>query len=211
MKRIGTCDSERREAIRLLAGIPLLGGAVAAACSSKGERKVVELPGQGPAAAPAPGAGPVATAAAPAPGGVPWAGKFSTYDLADRLGFASLRREGLWIDFGTTDSFKYTLGSWKSGWGRNVERGEVRHANAVTTTSRVFFPWESSEDLLVRMRVKRVGAEYASPYLNDKSTTRVDLPSGDWAVVSWRIGADKVKAGENHLMFRWSATQDLGG
>jgi choline-sulfatase len=212
MKRIGTCDSERREAIRLLAGIPLLGGAVAAACSNKGERRVVDLPAEsGGVAAPGPGAGPVATAAAPAPGGVPWAGKFSNYDLADRLGFAVLRREGLWIDFGTTDSFKYSLGSWKSGWGGTVERGELRYANAVTTTSRVFFPWETSEDLLVRMRVKRVGAEYASPYLNDKSTERVDLPAGDWAVVSWRIGADKVKAGENHLMFRWSATQDLGG
>ncbi|MBI5500978.1 MAG: sulfatase [Deltaproteobacteria bacterium] len=213
MKRKRTCDPGRRGALRLLAGVPLLPAALSAACSKKGERTSVSLPAEaGPGAAAVPATGsPAAQAAVAAPSGVPWAGKFSAFDLADRLGFAALRRDGLWIDLGTTDAFKYTLGGWKSGWGRAVERDGGWCANATSETSRIFFPWPTAEELVVRLRVRRAGAEYASPYLHDKPAQRVDIPAGDWSVVSFRIGADKVIAGENHLMFRWSGTQDIGG
>lgn len=214
MKRETGCDKGRRNVLRALAGVPLLPGALAAACKKgEGERRVVELPG---AEAGPPGTAPeTATAAAAepvaAPAGVPWAGKFPEYDLAARVGFAALRREGLWIDFGTTDAAKYTLGGWKSGWGRLHERDGVRYAHAVTGTSRVFFPWDTAEELVVRIRLKRFGATYASSYLNDKDVIRVDLPSDDWDIRTFRLPADRVIAGENQLMFRWSGTQDVAG
>jgi arylsulfatase A-like enzyme len=215
MKRKAGCDKGRRNVLRALAGVPLLPGVLAAACKKgEGERRVVELPGHeaGPGAATeaaAAAAGP--SEPVPASSGLPWAGKFPEFDLSARVGFAVLRREGLWIDFGTTDAAKYTLGGWKTGWGRLHEREGVRYAHAVTTTSRVFFPWETAEELVVRIRIKRFGATYGSSYLNDQDVIRVDLPSDDWDVRTFRLPADKVQAGENQLMFRWSGTQDVAG
>ncbi|MBI5488216.1 MAG: sulfatase [Deltaproteobacteria bacterium] len=215
MKRKRTCDPGRRGALRLLAGLPLLPAAISAACSKKGERTSVSLPAGGnPGAAAVPAAGgPAAQAAAVAPSGVPWAGKFSAYDLADRLGFAALRRGGLWIDVGTTDAFKYTLGGWKSGWGRAVERDGGWCGHATTDSSRLFFPWPTSEDIVIRMRVRRAGAESVSLYANDNSrpSQSADIPAGDWAVVSLRVAAANVIAGENRMLLRWSGTQDIGG
>ncbi len=189
MRRVKVCDEGRRGALRLLAGMPLLPGALAAACGGKGERRVVELTGDGGAGTAVPATAGTAQPAATAPSGLPWAGKFADFDLAERVGFAALRREGLWIDFGTTDASKYTLGGWKTGWGRNVERGGERYAHAVTTTSRVFFPWDTAEDLVLRLRIKRAGATYVSPYLNDKPVDRIDFPSADFDVRTLRIPA----------------------
>ncbi|MBN1769637.1 MAG: sulfatase [Deltaproteobacteria bacterium] len=215
MRKTG-CDEGRRNVLRALAGVPLLPGVLAAACKKgEGERRVVELSGDGaaaPAATPETAAAVAgATEAVPAASGLPWAGKFPEYDLAGRVGFAALRREGLWIDFGTTDAAKYTLGGWRTGWGRMHERDGVRYAHAVTSTARVFFPWETAEELVVRMRVKRFGATYGSSYLNDKDIIRVDLPSDDWDVRTFRLPADRVIAGENQLMFRWSGTREVAG
>lgn len=212
MKRKAGCDQGRRNVLRALAGVPLLPGALAAACKKgEGERRVVELPGSEAGVPPAAPEAAVAAETVTASEGVPWAGKFPEYDLAARVGLAALRREGLWIDFGTTDAAKYTLGAWKTGWGRLHERDGVRYAHAVSATSRIFFPWETAEELVVRIRIKRFGATYASSYLNDKDIVRIDLPSDDWDVRTFRLPADRVNAGENHLMFRWSGTQEVAG
>jgi arylsulfatase A-like enzyme len=216
MGRKAGFDGGRREALRLLAGIPFLPGALAAGCGDKGGRRpVVELPGEGVAGAGGRAAGGAAgtapAAAAVASGEVPWAGKFPELDLVERLGFAVLRRGGLWIDFGTTDAFKYTLGGWGCGWGRPREQDGLRYAHAVRASSRIFFPWDAPEDLVVRLRVKGIGTGVATPHLNGEKLGTLQLPSDRWEVRTVRVPAQAVRPGDNHLQFVWGGTRDVDG
>lgn len=202
-------DEGRRGVLRLLAGIPLLPGALAGGCSGKGQGGVPGgLQGGGPAV---PGEAEQAAGARPAPAGLPWAGKFPRFDLVERLGFAVLRHDGLWIDFGTTDAFKYTLGGWLTGWGRAREADGAGFAHAIGSASRVFFPWAESQDVVLRLRVRPLGAASCAVYVGDRRVGRLDLSGAGWAVRSIRIPAASVRHGENSLLLRWSGTSDAGG
>ncbi len=141
---------------------------------------------------------------------IPWEGKFLSYDLLENLSFAHLWGTGLRIDFGTSDYYKYTLGGWRTGWGRNRQRDGVLYTHAVGDSARVYFPWERSEDLLIRFRARRFGARFFSLYVNDKPVQKVNLNRADWEVYTAEVPAERIRAGENYMLLRWDRTSREG-
>lgn len=141
---------------------------------------------------------------------IPWQGRFKSYDLLQNLSFASLYGRGLLVDFGTSDFYKYTLGGWRTGWGRNRERDGVLYTHAVGDSARVYFPWNKQEDLLIRFRALRFGARFFSLYVNDKPVQKVKLTRANWQVYTAEVPAERVRAGENYMLFRWDRTRREG-
>jgi arylsulfatase A-like enzyme len=197
-----TVDKERRRILRLLASAPLWPGAVIGVLASCKNKNEAGAAGGGKVAEPFGGGEPVE---------IPWKGKFLECDLVENLSFASLRNEGLLVDFGTTDYFKYALGGWRTGWGRSFIRDGVAYTHVTGVTTRLYFHWDRSEALVVRFRAKPIGGKYFSLYMNDKPVQKVDLTSNEWAVYSIEIPSSSVRAGENYLLLRWDATQKSAG
>ncbi|MEM7435923.1 MAG: sulfatase [Myxococcota bacterium] len=191
-------DKSRRKVLRLLATSPLLSGTAAGLLGG------CDRESKGQAAAP----GPLAPAT---PHEVPWAGLSTERSLIDHLNFASLHRDGLMIDFGSTDSFKYTFGGWRSGWGKHVERDGVAYTHATTKTSRVHFHWDTREALTVRFRIRREASRFFSLHLNSKAVEKVDITRVDWTTYESRIPAELVNPGTNHMLLRWEATTPAMG
>ncbi len=192
-------DKGRRQVVKLLATLP--GAGLLNACDDcSGDSSSEPANPANPEAR-----GPVQ------PESAPWAGRRPERSLIDRLSFASLQRDGLLIDFGSTDSFKYTFGGWRSGWGRRVERDGVSYTHATTTASRVHFHWGRSEALEVRFRIQRVASTFFSLYVNGSPHERVDISRVDWTTYETTIPAEMVKEGVNHLLFRWETTTPAMG
>ena len=191
-------DELRRKVLRVLAATPLLSGTAAGllgGCDGDSKGQAVE---------PAPLA-PVT------PPEAPWAGRRVERGLVDHLNFASLHRDGLLIDFGSTDSFKYTFGGWRSGWGKHLERDGVAYTHATTATSRIHFHWDTQEALTVRFRLRREGSRFFSLYLNSKPVEKVDITRVDWTTYESTIPAELVKPGTNHMLLRWQSTTPAMG
>lgn len=197
-------DQGRRKVLRLLATSPLWPSAsvLLGACDDE-----PSTPAQ--AAEGALGAPEAATHGATA--GAPWEGRWLGLSLIDHLNAASLRRDGTLIDFGTGDHFKYTLGGWRSGWGKNLERDGVAYTHATTTSSRVFFHWERSEEVVARFRVQRVASTFFSLYVNNEPVEKVDITRVDWTTYEAKIPAEMVRAGVNYMLLRWQSTTPAMG
>ena len=186
-------DERRRKVLRLLAATPLLSGTATGLLGGcEGDSK-----GQGSE----PG-----SLAPVTPREAPWAGRRTERGLVDHLNFASLRRDGLLIDFGSTDSFKYTFGGWRSGWGKHLERDGVAYTHATTATSRLHFHWDTSEALTVRFRIRREASPFFSLYMNSKPVEKVDITRADWTTYESTIPAELVNPGVNHMLLRWKGT-----
>ncbi|MBN1654782.1 MAG: sulfatase [Deltaproteobacteria bacterium] len=200
-------NKNRRKVLRLLAATPILAGPMAGILSSCGNGSKAS----GSANTKGEPFGFFRALGSSDPAAIPWEGKFKYYDLLENLSFASLHRQGRLIDFGTTDYFKYVLGGWRSGWGRNFVRDGVAYTHAVGTSSRIFFHWDSREELVAHFRTKRVVSGFFSLYLNDKTIQKVDIPSADWATYSVKLPGEVVKEGMNSMLLRWEKTQQVAG
>jgi choline-sulfatase len=200
-------NKNRRKVLRLLAATPVLSGPLAgllSACGNGNKASGSETKG---------GSFNLfgSSRSNSVPAAIPWENKFKHIDLVENVNFASLNNQGRLIDFGTTDYFKYVLGGWRCGWGRNFNREGVAYTHAIGTTSRIFFHWDNQEALVVYFRLKRVVAKFFSLYFNDKTIRKVDLTSADWATYSAEIPADIVHAGMNSILCRWEKTQLIAG
>ncbi|MGD8860723.1 MAG: sulfatase [Myxococcales bacterium] len=208
-------DEGRRKVLRLLATTPLLSGATVGllgGCEgdSAGEsnQPAPGIPGSQRAKE---GSDPAAKSPVQ-PREAPWAGRRAERSLIDQLSFASLSSAGgLLLDFGSTDSFKYTFGGWRSGWGKHVSRDGVSYTHATTTTSRIYFPWDKSEALKARFRIQRVASKFFSLYVNSKPVEKVDITRVDWTTYESTIPAELVQAGVNHVLLRWETTTPAMG
>jgi choline-sulfatase len=132
-----------------------------------------------------------------------WAAKPTGLSLVDRLNMATLRRGGVFIDFGTTDYFKYTLGKWRTGWGRNTVKEGVSFTSALGTTGRIYFPWYAKTDAVFKIRLAARKAKIASVYINNKPLSKIDFKSQDWASYSLTIPKSMLTPGDNYLLLRW--------
>ena len=194
-------DQGRRKVLRLLATTPLLSGTAAGllgacdSCSPKATGTSTGAAGDPPVAPPS----------------AAWAGRHAERSFVDLLSFASLQRNGLLIDFGCTDYFKYTFGGWRSGWGKNLERSGVAYTHATGTASRIHFHWDRSEALKVRFRIKRVASTFVSVYVNSKPLEKVDITRADWTTYETTIPAELVREGVNHLLLRWETSAPTMG
>ena len=196
-------DKDRRKVLRFLVAAPVVPGAVGAFLAScSGKKNEAGAAKEGEVAKPFGGGEPVV---------IPWKGRFRHYGLIENLSFASLLNEGLLIDFGTTDYFKYTLGGWRSGWGRSFVREGVAYTHVTGVTTRVYFHRDEAEDLVIRFRAKPLGGKYFSLYMNNKPIQRVDLTKADWHTYSVKVPAAQVRKGENYMLLRWDGTAKVAG
>ena len=140
---------------------------------------------------------------------VDWEKKSAGLDLVDRLNTASLRHRGVFIDFGTTDYAKYTLGKWKTGWGRNYAKKGISFTQAKGSTGRVFFPWFDNVDAVLKIRLLPHKATLVSVYMNNKPVSKIDFKSKDWNTYTLNIPKSMLQSGENYLLLRWQGGAQL--
>ncbi len=133
------------------------------------------------------------------------------FDLMSHVHLADLDHHGLFIDFGTPARDKYTVGDWRSGWGRDGADGDVTFTY-VGKRGRIYFPVERPGPLTIRMRLKAIGSKIASPYFNGKELELLQLPQGGgFTQVTLKVPADRVQPGENSLMLVFGGTVPKGG
>jgi choline-sulfatase len=132
-------------------------------------------------------------------------------NLQNLVHLADVDHQGLFIDFGTPARAKYTVGSWKTGWGKDGTEGTTTFTNVASNTGRVYLPLSSDAAVTLRFRLKPIGTGTMQLYLNNEALPVVRLDQGakfaDYDVaVPQGIG----RAGENALLLRFGDTVRVG-
>ncbi len=138
------------------------------------------------------------------------------FDFAERINFASLRNrqpsfdssgfgaaDGLFIDFGATDYFKYALGGWNTGWGENGREESVTFTQTRGDFSQIFFPALGQDDLILKIRMRPEKSKSVAVYVNNHPIGKIDFIRDWWKVYSIKIGRQMLARGENRLLFKW--------
>jgi len=141
----------------------------------------------------------------------PFEGLQTHTDLSSRRHLAEVRDGGWFIDFGTPAQSKYTVGDWRSGWGRRGVDGDAPYAN-VGMRGRVYFGADRSEALVARVRLRPHGSKALTPYLNNAQLASVHLGGGEgFADYDIELPAEHVKPGENYLLLTFGGTTRVDG
>jgi choline-sulfatase len=184
--------------------------ALAACSKSESESSTAQAssPNAAPGAAAAPGEQPIAepeTPAAKDPGN-------AHLNLQSLVHLADLDRGGLFIDFGTPARPKYTVGGWKTGWGKDGKAGETTFTYANSASTRVYLPLAKAEACTLRLRLKPIGTGTLQVYLNNQALPSVKLDKGaEFAEYDVAVPAATVRAGENNVQLRFGGTQKVDG
>lgn len=138
------------------------------------------------------------------------------FDLAERINFASLYsgppssknfgETGLFIDFGTTDYFKYALGGWNTGWGESGKEQNVTFTKTRGNVSEIFFPASNQGDVVLKIRMRPEKSKSVSVYVNNHPLAKIDFTQDWWEVYSVKIGKQMFARGENRLLFKWGGS-----
>ena len=132
-------------------------------------------------------------------------------DLHALAHLADLDHQGLYIDFGTPARHKYTLGNWRSGWGRDRNVGGESYSHAISNVTRVYFPLAKKSDLTLRIRAKGVGSKNTLLFLNGTALPSLNLSASDFQNQDIKVPASATKVGENYLLMRPEGTTKIGG
>ncbi|HKP58850.1 MAG TPA: sulfatase [Polyangiales bacterium] len=166
------------------------------------------------AVAPATAAQPAAPADAPAaetPQAAPDP-RNAHLNLQNLVHLADFERGGLFIDFGTPARAKYTVGQWKTGWGKDSKAGETTFTNAASASTRVYLPLRGNEAVALRLRLKPIGTGMLQIYANNTALPAIKLDKGpDWAEYEVKVPAEATRAGENNLNMRWGGVKQVDG
>ncbi len=131
--------------------------------------------------------------------------------LDDVLHLADVYHQGLYIDFGTPARAKYTHGNWKSGWGTD-KRFKSRSVSHVGSTGRLYFPLGKVEPVTLRLRLRPVGTQTLTLFVNGRSLPVMRLDKGEaFADYDMPVPADHLVKGENYLLMRFGGTTRLAG
>jgi choline-sulfatase len=118
---------------------------------------------------------------------------------------------GLFIDFGTPARLKYTIGHWRTGFGKEGVDGETTFTHA-SATSRVYLPLAAGQPHTLRMRVKPLGTQNLQLFVNGKSLPVVKLgATGTWSTQDVPLPADVAQPGENQILMRFGGTTKVDG
>jgi len=132
------------------------------------------------------------------------------WNLADSLHLADIYQNGLYIDFGTPSLAKYTHGNWKSGWGSD-KAFPSRTVTHVGSMGRLYFPVEKVEDLTLRMRLRPVGTQTVTLFINGRSLPTVRLDKGQqFADYDVNLPAQHLLVGDNYVLLRFGGTTHIG-
>jgi arylsulfatase A-like enzyme len=182
---------------------------LALAACSKGESESSTAQASTPKApAAAPGEQPAAepeTPAAKDPGN-------AHLNLQSLVHLADLDRGGLFVDFGTPARPKYTVGGWKTGWGKDGKAGDTTFTYASSASTRVYLPLAKADACTLRVRLKPIGTGTLQVYLNNQALPSVKLDKGaEFAEYDVAVPAAATRAGENNLQLRFGGTQKIDG
>ena len=132
-------------------------------------------------------------------------------DLVELAHLADVRhRDALFMDFGTTARPKYTSGDWNSGWGED----QIVDGEPVTrfgSMGRVYFPVEEAGPLTIHLKLRGVGSERVSVYLNGEALDGPEVARGGFREIKVNAAAEHVRAGENYLLLRSTDTTTVDG
>ncbi len=132
-------------------------------------------------------------------------------DLVELAHLADVRHDGsLFLDFGTTARPKYTSGDWNSGWGEDqIVDGEpvTRFGNM----GRVYFPMDRAQAITIHLRLKAVGSEQITVYLNSDALGSPEVSRGGFKDIAVSATADQVRAGENYILLRSQDVSSVDG
>ena len=131
-------------------------------------------------------------------------------DLFERAHLADVQHRGLFVDFGTPQQNKYTVGDWESGWlSRGVE-GSTTFAHA-GRRARVFFHADEPGAMAVRLRLKPIGTGALTPYVNGEQIPSVffDADTG-FVDVDFQLPGEHVRKGENQLLLTFGGAELIG-
>jgi len=135
-------------------------------------------------------------------------------NLMNLAHLADVDRGGLFIDFGTPARDKYTVGNWKSGFGKDAKDGDTTYTNVPSVTGRVYLPLDLPGDgpLTASFRLKAIGTGTMQLYLNNEALPVVKLQKGSgFGVYDVEVPRALVKPGENYLLMRLGDTVTVGG
>jgi len=141
----------------------------------------------------------------------PFEGLETHVDLSALRHLAEVNDGGWYVDFGTPAQSKYTVGDWRSGWmGRGVD-GDTTYAN-VGIRGRVYFDADRSEPLVARIRLRPLGTQALTPYLNNTQLKSIHLGKGDgFADYDIELPKEHVQTGENYLLLTFGGTVPIEG
>ena len=147
-------------------------------------------------------------AADPTASGTPWAGTEVALDLRDAVHLAEIDHCGEFVDFGTAARYKYTLGSWMTGWENDTSMNGVSFTWASKSPSRLFFHLDEPKKLVFELRAKPGGTDELSFWLNEHPITRVNLSKSDWGTYRVETEAEHSVAGENYMKLIYATADD---
>lgn len=125
---------------------------------------------------------------------------------------ADVDHDGLFIDFGTPARMKYTVGNWKTGWGKDAKERGTTFTYVAGNTGRIYFPAEGGEALTLRLRLKPIGTGSMQLFLNGEMLPAVKMEKGGgFGAYDVPVPATLVARGENQILMRLGDTTKLNG
>ena len=132
-------------------------------------------------------------------------------NLQNLVHLADIDHGGLFIDFGTPARMKYTVGHWKTGWGKDEVEHDTTYTVANSNTGRVYFPMSSADAVTLRFRMRPLGTTTMQPFLNNEALPMVRFDKGPgFAEYDVPVPAGRVRVGENSLLLRFGGTKKVG-
>ena len=138
-------------------------------------------------------------------------GMVAHLNLLNLVHLADVDHGGLFVDFGTPARLKYTVGHWRTGFGKEGVDGDVTFTQA-TATARVYLPLAPGQAHTLRLRVKPIGTQNLQLFVNGKSLPVVKLgETGAWSTQDVALPAEVAQPGENQIMMRFGGTTKVDG
>jgi len=139
------------------------------------------------------------------------AGTRKHLDLLELAHLADVDQRGLFVDFGTPARMKYTVGHWRTGFGKDGVEAGATFTN-VGASGQVFLPIDGDGERTFRFRLKPVGTKTLQVYMNGKPLPSIRLEAAtSYADYDVKAPAGVVHAGENQLLMRFGGTTKVNG
>jgi choline-sulfatase len=131
-------------------------------------------------------------------------------NLLNLAHLADVDQGGLFLDFGTPARMKYTIGHWKTGFGKDGSDNGVTYTH-VGSTGRVYLPLTADSAHTLRFRIKPIGTQNMQLFVNGKSLPVVKLSGSAFASYDVEVPANVIQPGENQLLMRFGGSTKVDG
>jgi choline-sulfatase len=137
-------------------------------------------------------------------------------NLQNLVHLADVDQDGLFVDFGTAARMKYTIGQWKTGFGKDgVDKdgtGNDVTWTRVGSTGRVYLPLVPGAARTLRFRLKPLGTQNLQLFIAGKPLPVVRLAGAHgFANYDVEIPAELIANGETQVLLRFGGTSKVDG